>query len=267
MVFDERKLILISKNVRKSILTISNKKKSAHIGSNLSIVEILVFLYFKKLKHFSNNPNKINRDRFILSKGHACLSLYVVLSECGYFKKTLLNKYSDNGSILMSHVSHKVPGVEFSTGSLGHGINYSVGKAYFAKKMKKKWQTFVLISDGELNEGSTWESFLFSSHHRLNNLTIIIDNNKIQSLGRSKDIININPLKNKLKTLNFKVIEIDGHNFKNLNTALSVKSNLTKIIIANTIKGKGVKFMENKLLWHYKPPNEKELSLALEEQN
>lgn len=263
MVYSNNQLRSISKKIRKKLLTISNKKKASHIGSNLSIIELLVLLYFKIMKHKPMKPRYSDRDRFILSKGHACLSLYIVLAECGYFEKNLLNKYSDNGSILMSHISHKVPGVEFSTGSLGHGINFATGKAYFAKKLKKKWHTYVLISDGELNEGSTWESLLFSSHHKLNNLTIIIDNNKIQSLGRSKNIIDMKPLINKFSNLDLKVITINGHDFGSLNKAFNLKTNLTKIIIADTIKGKGVKFMENKLLWHYKSPDTKELNEAL----
>ncbi len=265
MVYSLKKLRSFSKELRKELLIISNKKNASHVGSNLSIIEILVMLYFNVMKHNPKNPYYENRDRFILSKGHACLSLYIVLAECGYFKKKFLNNYSDNGSMLMSHISHLVPGVEFSTGSLGHGINFATGKAYFAKKMKKKWHTYVLISDGELNEGSTWESLLFSSHHKLNNLTIIIDNNKIQSLGISKNIINMKPLLKKFSNLDLKVITIDGHDYKSLNRALNLKSKLTKVIIANTVKGKGVKFMENKLLWHYKSPDTKELNYAIEE--
>lgn len=256
-------LKLIAKDIRRTILKITHLKNTSHIGSNFSIVEILVILYFKIIKHTPKKPNNPKRDRFVLSKGHACLSLYIVLSKSGYFNSKSLEQYGDNGSKFMTHISHKVKGVEFSTGSLGHGINYAVGKAFYAKTMKKTWHTFVLISDGELNEGSTWESLLFSSHHKLNNLTIIIDNNKIQSLGRSKEIINLTPLKEKFKSLNFKIFDIDGHNFNSLNKALSFKSKYTKIIIANTVKGKGVKFMENKILWHYKAPNKRELLNAL----
>lgn len=265
MIVEKKNLDSISKKIRKLILITSNRAKSSHIGSSLSIVEILVVLYFKVISHKPKNPNFLNRDRFVLSKGHACLALYCVLAECGYYKVESLKTYGKNGSKFMTHISHKVPGVEFSTGSLGHGINYAVGKAFYAKKANKKWHTYVLISDGELNEGSTWESILFASHHKLNNLTIIIDNNQIQSLGKSKNIIDLAPLKEKFFNFQFQIFEINGHNIKSLEKYFNKKSSFTKIIIANTIKGKGIKFMENKLLWHYRSLSNIDLQKGLKE--
>ncbi len=265
MNYSVKRLSEISKDTRKSLVKLSNVSKSSHIGSCLSIVEILVILYFNILNHNPKRPNSSSRDRFVLSKGHACLILYIILAECGYFPKKNLLTYGKNNSNFMSHISHTVPGVEFSTGSLGHGINFGVGKAYYSFKKQLKWKVYVLISDGELNEGSTWEAFMFASHHRLSNLTIIIDDNKIQSLGNSKEIIDLNSLKSKLSKFNFDIHHINGHNLKSLKSSFDKKTKLTKIIIADTIKGKGISFMENKLLWHYKPPDSSELEKALKE--
>ena len=245
------------KKIRKNILQLTFDAKSSHIGSSLSIVEILYTLYFKKIRKI---------DRFILSKGHAALALYCILYEKGILSKRTIDTFGRDGTSLMAHVSHKVKGVEFSTGSLGHGLPVSVGKALYFKSNNKKNKVFVVISDGELNEGSTWESLLFACHHQLDNLCIILDNNKIQSLGYVKDIIKLEPLKNKFESFGAKVFRCDGHNINKIQNLLNLKvSKKPKIIIADTVKGKGVSFMENNNQWHYKNPNVKELKLALKE--
>jgi transketolase len=249
----------IIKNIRTNILKLTYKAKSSHIGSCLSIVEILVVLYGNVLK---------KKDRFILSKGHAALALYCTLYENKFISFKTLNSFGSNKTSLMNHVSHKVNGVEFSTGSLGHGLPVAVGKALKFKTNKENNKVIVLLSDGELNEGTTWESLLFASHHKLENLTIIIDYNKIQSMDFVKKVINIEPLKSKLISFGCNVHQIDGHNLSSIKKVLIKKNkNKPKIIIAHTIKGKGISFMENNNLWHYKNPNQNELNTGLEEIN
>jgi transketolase len=237
-------------------LKISNSAKSSHLGSSLSIVDILVVLYKSILK----------KNIFILSKGHACLALYCILQKFNYISRKVLQSYGKNNTILLSHVSHKVPGVEFSTGSLGHGLPYAVGRALAEKINKKNKKIYVLISDGELNEGTTWESLLFASFHKLDNLIIIIDYNKIQSLDYTKNILKLEPTDKKLISFGCKVIRINGHSFSQLYKSLSFNNkNKPLIIICDTIKGKGISFMENSILWHYKSPSNDELKKAIEE--
>ena len=244
-----------SLKVRKSILKIANSSQCSHIGSNLSIVDILTTLYIKLLKN--------KKNYFILSKGHACLALYCVLKEMRFITEKTLNSFGKNDSILMSHASHKVPGIELSTGSLGHGLPVATGVALADKINKIKKKTFVLLSDGELDEGSNWESLLFSSHHKLNNLVIIIDYNKLQSIDFVKNTLNLEPLKQKFQSFGCKVVSVDGHNFKQLEKVLSSSSTKPLVIIANTIKGKGVSFMENSVLWHYKSLNSEDYQKAM----
>jgi transketolase len=246
----------ISRDVRKQLLKISNSAKSSHLGSSLSIVDILVVLYKSILK----------KNIFILSKGHACLALYCILQKFNYISKKVLQSYGKNKTILLSHVSHKVPGVEFSTGSLGHGLPYGVGRALAEKINKKKKKIYILISDGELNEGTTWESLLFASFHRLDNLIIIIDYNKIQSLDYTKNILKLEPIEKKFISFGCKVKRINGHNFVQLYKSLSFNNkDKPLVIICDTIKGKGISFMENSILWHYKSPSNDELKEAIEE--
>ena len=248
---------IIIKNIRKNILKKTFSAKSSHIGSCFSIVEILYTIYFHQLK---------NQDTFILSKGHAALALYCTLNQKRILSKTLLDSYGKNNSNLMSHVSHKVKGVEFSTGSLGHGLPYAVGKALGEKINKKKNNIYVLMSDGELNEGTTWESLLFASHHKLDNLFVIIDYNKIQSLDFVKNVLEIEPLETKIRSFNCNVCNINGHNVKQISKSFKSKKNKKpNVIIANTIKGKGVNFMENSILWHYKSPDKDQLMKALDQ--
>ena len=212
------------------------------------------------------SPKRVDRDRFILSKGHACVAVYAALGELGFFSPDDLSTYGDNFSPLMNHISHKVTGVEFSTGSLGHGLPFGVGKALFAKRNNLTWRVFVLLSDGELDEGSNWEAMMFSAHHGLNNLTAIIDYNKLQSLSGTEETLGLEPLAEKFKSFGAEVIEVDGHNHQELITALKTKSAKSpKVVIAHTTKGKGVGYMENQVLWHYRSPSEEQMRLATEE--
>lgn len=253
LIYNYKKL---SKDIRKQLLQISNLAKSSHLGSSLSIVDILVVLYKSILK----------KNIFILSKGHACLAVYCILQKFKYISLKVLESYGKNNTILLSHISHKVPGVEFSTGSLGHGLPYAVGRALAEKLNKKNKKIFVLLSDGELNEGTTWESLLFASFHKLDNLVIIIDYNRIQSLDYSRNILKLEPVSNKFRSFGCKVKSIDGHNFNQIYNSLSFKSKSKPyVIIANTVKGKGISFMQNSILWHYRSPSNEELEKALME--
>lgn len=263
------KLIKFSKKVRMLALEMVYKAKASHIGGAFSIVDILSVLYNGFLKINPQNPNESLRDRFLLSKGHACVSLYATLSLRGYFEKSILKTYGEDGSILMSHVSSEVPGVEFSTGSLGHALPVGEGIALARKRKKENWKTVVLMSDGELDEGSNWEAFLMAPHLKLGNLYVIIDYNKIQSLGNTNEVINLEPLEDKFKSFNWEIGRVNGHNHKEIyNALISLEKTDTikpKLLIADTIKGKGVSFMENKLLWHYHSPSEQEYKQAIKE--
>jgi transketolase len=257
MKFKKKKLELIAKKIRIRILQLSNSAKSSHVGSSLSIVEILLVLYNFFIK---------KKNIFILSKGHACLAYYCVLQRFGYFSNKILNTYGKDKTILLSHVSHKVPGVEFSTGSLGHGLPYATGRALAEKINKSNNKIFVLISDGELNEGTTWESLLFASQHKLDNLIVIVDYNKIQSIDFTENVLKLEPLSKKFQSFGCTVNTINGHNLFQVYKSFLIKKNTKPIIIiANTIKGKGVSYMENSIPWHYKFPNAEELKIGLKQ--
>lgn len=207
-----------------------------------------------------------NRDRFILSKGHACVALYAALADSGFFPVSDLEAYGTDHSKLMNHVSHSVPGVEFSTGSLGHGLPYGVGKALSARIKKMSWRTFVLLGDGEMDEGSNWEALMFAAHHKLDSLVAIIDYNKIQSMDTVSNTLGLEPLAEKLNAFGCIVKEVDGHDHNQLIRAFSSHTeNKPLVIVAHTVKGKGVSFMENKVEWHYKNPDDAQLALALTE--
>jgi transketolase len=233
-----------------------NKGGSSHIGSVLSIVDILAVLYGRVMKYRSSEPKWVDRDRFILSKGHAGAGVYATLAECGFFNTAELDKHYQDGSIFSGHVSHKgIPGVELSTGSLGHGLPVASGMALAAKIDKKSHKIFVVMSDGELDEGSNWEAFIFAAHHELSNLTAIIDRNKLQSMRTTEETLSLEPLRDKLIAFGWNVIEVDGHNHNELFSAIDSDTKKPKVIIANTIKGKGVSFMENEIAWHYRTPS------------
>ena len=256
----------LARKVRVHAVKMVNKGGSSHIGSVLSIVDILAVLYGRVMQYRSNEPKWANRDRFILSKGHAGAGVYAVLAECGFFNIAELDKHYQDGSIFSGHVSHKgVPGVELSTGSLGHGLPVASGMALAAKIDKKSHKIFVVMSDGELDEGSNWEAFMFASHHELNNLTAVIDRNKLQSMKTTEETLSLEPLRDKLIAFGWNVIEVDGHNHDELFSAIDSDTKKPKVIIANTIKGKGVSFMENEIAWHYRTPSGELFDQAMKE--
>lgn len=263
----------LATKIRVHALRMTHNAQSSHIGSCLSIADILAVLYGGVLNVKPEEPNWENRDRFILSKGHACAVVYAVLAECGFFPLEWLDSFYQNGSELSGHISHKVSGVEVSTGSLGHGLSIGCGMALAGKRDNKAYRVFVLLSEGDCDEGSTWEAAMFASHHKLDNLVVIIDYNKLQALGQVEDILRLEPLADKWRSFGWSVVEIDGHNYDEIYRALRSVSFIFEpfrfkqptCIIVHTIKGKGVSFMENQVAWHYKFPNDEELMRALEE--
>jgi transketolase len=255
-------------DIRLLSLQMVHKANASHIGGVLSMTDILAVLYSKILNLNIENTKYSNRDRFILSKGHCCTGVYACLAKVGFISLNELDTYGQDGSRLMSHISHKVPGVEFSTGSLGHGLSFAVGKSLSAKLKKEKWKTYALLSDGELGEGSNWEAIIFAAHHKLDNLIAIIDYNKLQSLTTVDKTLRIEPLADKFRSFGWDVREVDGHNHKELLESFQTTPwtiNRPSVIIAHTIKGKGVSFMENKVEWHYKSPNIDQLNQAFKE--
>lgn len=263
--FSLEKTKLFSAEIRKRTLEMVYKAKASHIGGAFSMVDILAVLYSNILNIDPHKPNWEQRDRFLLSKGHACTSLYVTLALSEFFSVELLNEYGTNGTLLLSHTSNKIQGVELSTGSLGHALPFGCGLALASKRNEKYFNTYVLVGDGELNEGSNWESILFAPQHKLDSLVLIVDYNKIQSFGRTNDVINQEPIVDRWKSFGWDVFEVDGHNFTELYDAFQQSHTKPKVIIAHTVKGKGVSFMENKLEWHYKSPNQEQYDLALDE--
>jgi transketolase len=260
----------LAKRIRINALQMVTEAKASHVGSALSISDLVAVLYSGILKVNPSNPKWSDRDRFILSKGHACVAVYAALAESGFFPIENLSSYGKDFSPLMNHISHKVPGVEFSTGSLGHGLPFGVGKALAARRSKKNWRTYVLLSDGELGEGSNWEAMMFAAHHRLDNLVAIIDFNKLQSLTTVDETLRIEPLADKARAFGWAVREVCGHDHVELTNALASsiwESGKPSFLIAHTTKGKGVSFMENRVEWHYKSPTPNELAQALGELN
>ena len=257
----------ICKSIRRDVAKMMHKAYSSHIGGCYSVTEILVALYFEILNIDPKNPRKDDRDILLLSKAHSSPALYAVLSKKGFFPKENLDTYYQDGGKLPGHLDKEaVPGIEFSFGSLGHGLSVGVGMALANKRMNNPGRVFVILGDGECNEGSIWEAAMFAPHHNLSNLTVVIDYNKIQSFGSTNEVINQEPIFDKWKSFGWKVLEINGHDHDALIDAFnSSHENLPKLIIANTVKGKGVSFMENSLDWHYKSPNDEQLELALKE--
>jgi transketolase len=256
---------ILSHRIRKHVLNMTSLGKSSHIGSVYSMADIVGTLYACVANVFPDNPNNPERDRIILSKGHAGAGIYAALAERGFFDVALLAQHYQNGSVLSGHVSHKgVPGVEISTGSLGHGLGLGAGLALAAKKAKSKWRCFVILSDGECDEGSTWEAAMFAAHHRLNNLVAIVDYNKIQSLASVAETLGLEPFAEKWRAFGFEVREVNGHNCLELEKAMAPGLDGSKplVVIAHTIKGKGVSFMENSVLWHYRSAQGAELTAA-----
>lgn len=245
-----------------------HRSGSSHIGSCFSVADLLAVLYGRVLNIDSHRPFWPARDRFILSKGHACGALYAALAAKGFFPREWLDDFYQDGSRLPGHATHTVPGVEVSTGSLGHGLSIACGMAIAAKQDSLPFRVFALLSDGECDEGSVWEAVLFGGHHHLDNLVAIVDYNKIQSLGSTRDVLNLAPLAEKWHACRWAVREIDGHNLEEIEGVLSdvpFHRGAPSCVIAHTTKGKGVTFMENSLLWHYRSPDDGEFAQALAE--
>jgi transketolase len=260
--------IEFAKQVRTHVLRMVHHSNASHVGSCFSIADIVAVLYVHCLNLRPDLTNWSERDRFILSKGHSCAVIYAALALKGFISMDELESYATDGSRLMAHISHKVPGVEFSTGSLGHGLPFATGKALAAKKQGANWRVFTLLGDGEMDEGSNWEALLFACHHRLDNLVVIIDYNKLQSLDTVANTIGLEPLEAKLSAFGWSVREVNGHDHEQLDLALSCipwEFGKPSVLIAHTTKGKGVSFMENAIKWHYSSPNSQELSQALAE--
>ncbi len=259
--------VQLSKCIRISALQMTSSGGSSHIGSVFSISDILSVLYGGWLRVDPANPKVNWRDRFVLSKGHAGAGVYAALAHTGFFDVSQLETHYRNGSNLSGHVSHKgISGVEFSTGSLGHGLPVSIGMAMSAKLDGATHRVVCLMSDGECDEGSNWEAILLAAHHKLDNLTVIIDYNKLQSIKSTTETLNLEPFADKWQAFNWLVIECDGHDHDQLLDALNTPPDgRPKCIIAHTTKGKGVSFMENKVLWHYRSASGEELALALKE--
>lgn len=257
----------LARSIRVKSLEMIHRAKSSHIGSSFSIAELLAVLYTNVLRVDPENPDWPGRDRLILSKGHACAALYVALAERKFFPASWLDDFYQDGARLAGHATHVgVPGVEVSTGSLGHGLPIGCGMALAAKRDRANYRIFVVLSDGECDEGSNWEAALFAPHHKLDNLTVIVDYNKIQSLGRVQEVLNLEPLSDKWRSFGWSVLEIDGHSLDEIANALAAvpkTSGTPTCVIAHTTKGKGVSFMEDQLLWHYRAPNKEEMAAAI----
>lgn len=262
------KSALFANEIRRLSLQMVHNARASHIGGALSMSDILAVLYNEVLNIDPFYPEDPDRDRFLLSKGHACTGLYAALALKGFFPVEELDSYAQDGSIFISHTNHNIPGVEISAGSLGLTLSVSCGLALAARRKKANWRTYCLISDGELDEGSNWEAILFAPQLELDNLTLIIDYNKIQSLGFVKDVIDLNPLRDKFIAFRWETFEVDGHDHTQLKNVFKKSEALNckpKVIIAHTVKGKGVSFMEDKLMWHYRSPNQEQLGDAINE--
>ncbi|HEX2949228.1 MAG TPA: transketolase [Armatimonadota bacterium] len=259
----------LANRVRKHVIDMTHHGRSSHVASGLSIADLLAVLYGEVLRIDPHDPRNPERDRFILSKGHAGAAVYAVLAECGFFPVENLETHYQNGSKLSGHVSHKgIPGIELSTGALGHGLSVGSGMAYGAKLDTKSYRVFVLLGDGECDEGANWEAALFAAHHKLDNLVAIIDYNKIQSMDSVANTMALEPFADKWRSFGWGVREIDGHDHAAIASAFAavpIDVGKPTCIIANTVKGKGVSFMENKVLWHYRDPQGDDYTAAMKE--
>ena len=266
---DHKGLNEITNVIRKDIVSMICKSKSGHPGGSLSAVEILTALYFDQMNIDPTNPKMEDRDRFVLSKGHAAPALYATLAQRGYFAKDELNNLRQLGSMLQGHPDmKKVPGVEMSTGSLGQGFSVACGMAMAAILDNAPWNVYALLGDGEVQEGIIWEAAMSAAHYKLDNMIAFLDYNGLQIDGEVESVMNINPIEDKFKTFGWNVITIDGHDFDQIFAALDMaKDTVDKptMIIAKTIKGKGVSFMENQASWHGSAPSEEQLEQALSE--
>ncbi len=258
----------LAHRIRRHVVTMTSAARSSHVGTSLSAAELLAVLYAGVLRIDPARPDWADRDRFVLSKGHGAAGLYAVLAERGFFAVDELRTFCRDGASLLGHVSHRVPGVELSTGSLGHGLSVATGMAWAARYDGRPYRAIAMLSDGECDEGSTWEPVLFAAHHRLDNLIVIVDYNKIQSLGRVDEVMGLEPFADKWRSWGWDVREIDGHDVAVIEETLAAApftAGRPSCIIAHTVKGKGVSFMEDTLLWHYRSPQGAEFDAAMKE--
>ena len=257
--------------IRRNGLEMTHLSRGSHIGSVLSVAEIIAVLYARVLNVDPKEPKKPDRDRLILSKGHAGSAVYAALAETGFFPVEQLKTHYANGSILSGHVSHKgVPGVEVSTGSLGHGLGVGTGMALGAKMDGAQWRTYVVLGDGECDEGSVWEAALQAAQYKLDRLIAVVDYNHMQSLATVDETLRLEPFEQKWKDFGWNAISVDGHDTEALLKAFewakeNAGSRKPSVILAHTVKGKGVSFMENNILWHYRTPQGEEYDAALKE--
>lgn len=264
---DKLKLMKTANEVRKGIVTSVHSAKAGHPGGSLSAADLFTYLYFEELNVDPKDPKKADRDRFVLSKGHTAPGLYAALAEKGFFPKEDLITLRHTGSYLQGHPDMKcIPGVDMSSGSLGQGVSAAVGMAIAAKISGDDYRVYTLLGDGEIQEGQVWEAAMLASHHKLDNLLVIVDNNNLQIDGEITKVNSPYPIDKKFEAFNFHVINIDGNDFDQIDAAFkeakSVKGRPTAII-AKTVKGKGVSFMENEAGWHGKAPNDEEFKIAM----
>ncbi len=257
----------VARRVRRKVLKMVHETRSPHIGSSFSAVEILVALFFQILNTSPERVNDPRRDRFILSKGHAAPALYAVLAERGFFDEKELDSFAVDGGIFEQHPNRDASrGIEITSGSLGHGLAIGVGMALAGRIDRAGYKVHVLLSDGELNEGSVWEAVMFAGHRRLSNLAAYVDANQIQALGCTREVLDLRPIGEKWENFGWRAQEVDGHSFQQIFQAVdNFDGSRPNLVVLNTVKGKGVSFMENNLLWHYRSPDDEEYRLALKE--
>lgn len=259
---------MLAQELRRIVIEQSRRANVGHIGSSLSIIEIIVAIY-KNIINIAD-PDDADRDRFILSKGHAALALYAMLYSRGWISEEELNSYCTNGTQLGVHPEHFLKGVDFSTGSLGQGLSFAVGAALAASLQNSKRNVYVVMSDAECNEGSVWEAIMFAAHHKLSNLIVVVDDNKQQALGYTKDVISLQPLADRWKAFGWEAVEVDGHDIEELTSTITQfdkENGKPHVVIAQTTFGKGVSYMESEIAWHYLPLSQEKYLQALAEIN
>ncbi len=254
-----------AKEIRSSIIKLIYEGNCGHTGGSLSETDIMVALYYDVMTYRVEEPDWPLRDRFVLSKGHSVECLYCILADIGFISKEELQTYGKFGTRLIGHPNNKINGIEVNSGALGHGLPVAVGMAFALKKDNLASRVFTLLGDGELAEGSNWEAAMAAANYKLDNLYVIVDRNRLQISGNTEDVMKLEPLADKWRSFGFEVKEIDGHNFKEIIQATVPANNLKPhVIIANTVKGKGVDFMENQAKWHHGVPTDEELVKAIE---
>lgn len=265
-----RKTEDIALKSRISCLQMIAKAKAAHLGSSLSVIDVLSVLFGEVAEISKSNPDSLESEQVLISKGHAAAGTYAVITHSGFSNPELLNSYCQDGAALGGHVTYgKVPVIPFSTGSLGHGLPLGVGLALARKRAGLDTHIYIVMSDGECDEGTTWESALIANQFKLENLIVLIDRNGLQSFGDTESTISLEPFKSKWESFGWNVFETDGHSHEELTQVLKdakkIDNQRPNVIVCNTVKGKGVSFMENQVVWHYRPPNEDQLNQALGE--